>query len=210
MPYPVTVSIDPALPNRNRLTTAFRLILAIPHLVLVGSVGFGGVAWRADHGSASLGSETGLLGAAAFLLAIVSWLTIVIGGEHIPGIRQFTAFYMRWRVRALAYLMLLRDEYPPFGDAPYPASIEIVDPTGPRDRLTVGLRIFLAMPHLIVLVFLAFCWWITSCIAWLLILFTGKYPPALYDFGVGVLRWLLRVETYILLLVDEYPPFSLN
>ncbi|PYR28686.1 MAG: hypothetical protein DMF98_02115, partial [Acidobacteria bacterium] len=86
MTYPVTVTIDPALTNRNRLTTAFRIILAIPHLVLVGSVGFGGVAWKADHGSASLGGETGLLGAAAFLLAIVSWFTIVIGGEHIPGI----------------------------------------------------------------------------------------------------------------------------
>jgi hypothetical protein len=116
---------------------------------------------------------------------------------------------MRWRVRALAYVMLLRDDYPPFGDAPYPASIEIVDPTGPRDRLTVGLRIFLIIPHLIVLFFLAFGWWITSFIAWLLILFTGEYPPGLSDFGVGVLRWLLRVETYMLL-VDEYPPFSLS
>jgi Domain of unknown function (DUF4389) len=210
MPYPVTVTIDPALPNRNRLTTAFRLILAIPHLLIVGGVGFGGAASQADHGSISLGGETGLLGAAAFLLAIVSWFTIVIGGEHVPGIRQFTGFYMRWRVRALAYVMLLRDEYPPFGDAPYPASIEIVDPAGPRDRLTVGLRLFLVIPHLIVLLFLVFAWWITSFIAWSLILFTGEYPPGLYDFGVGVLRWVLRVETYILLLVDEYPPFSLT
>ena len=54
--------------------------------------------------------------------------TIVLTGTHIIGIRQFTAFYLRWRVRALAYLMLLEDPYPPFGDAPYPASIEIVDP----------------------------------------------------------------------------------
>ncbi len=210
MPYPVTVTIDPALTNRNRITTAFRIILAIPHLLLVGGVGFGGVAWRTDHTGTSLTSETGLLGAAAFLLAIVSWFTIVIGGQHASGIRQFTAFYMRWRVRALAYLMLLRDEYPPFGDTLYPASIEIVEPAGPRDRLTVGLRIFLVIPHLIVLAFLAFGWWITSCIAWLVILFTGEYPPGLYGFGVGVLRWLLRVETYILLLVDEYPPFSLS
>ena len=210
MSYPVTVTIGPDLTNRNRITTAFRIILAIPHLLLVGGVGFGGVAWRTDHTSTSLTSETGLLGAAAFLLAIVSWFTIVIGGQHASGIRQFTAFYMRWRVRALAYLMLLRDEYPPFGDTLYPASIEIVEPAGPRDRLTVGLRIFLVIPHLIVLAFLAFGWWITSCIAWLVILFTGEYPPGLYGFGVGVLRWLLRVETYILLLVDEYPPFSLS
>jgi hypothetical protein len=206
MPYPVIVTIEPALTNRNRMTTAFRFILAIPHLLLVGGIGFG-VAWR--RGDASIGSETGLLGAAAFLLAIVSWFTIVLGGQHLPGIRQFTRFYLRWRVRALAYLMLLRDEYPPFGDAVYPATIQIEDPAGPRDRLTVGLRVFLGIPHFIVLVFLVFAWWIASFIVWLLILFTGTHPPALHEFGVGVLRWLLRVETYMLLLVDEYPPFSL-
>ena len=83
-----------------------------------------------------MGGEGGLLGAVAFFLAIVSWFTIVIGGTHIAGIRQFTSFYMRWRVRALAYLMLLEDAYPPFGDEPYPASIDIVDPAGPRDRLS--------------------------------------------------------------------------
>ncbi len=210
MAYPVTVSVDRALTNRDRLTTAFRFILAIPHVLLVGAVGLGATQGGGHGGRLSLGSETGILGAAAFLLAIVSWFTIVIGGEHIAGIRQFTAFYMRWRVRALAYLMLLRDEYPPFGDGPYPTSIEIVDPAGPRDRLTVGLRILLGIPHFIVLVFLAFAWWITAIIAWLVILFTGEYPAGLYDFGVGVLRWLLRVEAYMLLLVDEYPPFSLS
>jgi Domain of unknown function (DUF4389) len=207
MPYPVIVSVDPALTNRNRRTTAFRFILAIPHLLLVGGVGIG-AAWK--RSDLSLGSETGLLGAAAFLLAIVSWFTIMIGGRHVPGIRQFTSFYMRWRVRALAYLMLLRDEYPPFGDAEYPASIQIVDPAGPRDRLTVGLRILLGIPHFIAIVCLVLVWWITSFIGWLMILFTEEYPQELYVFGVGVLRWLLRVEAYVLLLVDEYPPFSLR
>lgn len=104
--------------------------------------------------------------------------------------------------------MLLQDAYPPFGDAPYPASIEVVDPIGPRDRLTVGLRILLGIPHFIVLVFLIVAWWVTSFVAWLLILIDGKYPQGLYNFGVGTLRWLLRVEAYMLLLVDEYPPFS--
>ena len=134
----------------------------------------------------------------------------MFGGQHIPGIRQFTTFYMRWRVRALAYLMLLRDEYPPFGDDVYRATIQIEDPAGPRDRLTVGLRLLLGIPHFIVLAFLVFAWWIASVLVWLLILFTGRHPPALHEFGVGVLRWLLRVETYLLLLVDEYPPFSLS
>ena len=47
-------------------------------------------------------------------------------------------------------------------------------------------------------------------IAWVVILVTGHYPKALYDFGVGVLRWRLRVDAYLLLLVDDYPPFSLE
>jgi hypothetical protein len=207
MPYPVDVSVEPALANRNRLTTAFRLILAIPHLILVGGVGIG-LASRSGR-TTTLGGEGGLLGAVALFLAIVSWFTIVIAGTHIVGIRQFTSFYLRWRVRALAYFMLLEDVYPPFGDAPYPASIEIIDPTGARDRLTVALRILLVIPHVIVLFFVLLAWCLTTMAAWFIILFTGNYPRGLYEFGVGALRWLLRVQAYLLLLVDDYPPFSL-
>jgi len=210
MTYPVTVRVEPALANRNKLTVGFRLLLAIPHLILVGGIGIG-FALRGGRGtSTSFGGETGILGIAAYLLAIVSWILIVIGRNHPPGIREFTRFYMRWRVRALSYLMLLEDDYPPFGDAPYPASVEIVDPALPRNRVTVGFRIFLAIPHFIALFFVVFAWWVTAIAAWVAILITGAYPGGLYEFGVGALRWLLRVEAYILLLVDDYPPFSLT
>ena len=207
MAYPVTVSVTPMLANRNRLTTGFRLILAIPHLILVGGVGV--LAYSRRDVGTSIGGENGVLGFVALLLAIVSWVTIVIGGTHIVAIRQFTTFYMRWRVRALAYLMLLEDAYPPFGDAPYPASCDVVDPAA-RDRLTVAFRIILAIPHFIVLFFLLFAWWITTVVAWFAILFTGEYPRTLCDFSLGVFRWFIRVEAYMLLLVDEYPPFSLD
>ncbi len=207
MAYPVSVSLEPSLTNRNRLTTAFRLILAIPHLILVGGIDFG----IASHGDSrtTVGAE-GLLGAVAIFLAIVSWFTIVVAGTHIVGIRQFTLFFMRWRVRAIAYFMLLEDAYPPFGDAPYPASIEIAEPVGPRDRLAVALRILLAIPHFVLLFFVLLAWCVTTIVAWFSILFTGNYPQGLYDFGVGALRWRLRVEAYLLLMVDEYPPFSLQ
>jgi hypothetical protein len=158
----------------------------------------------------SVGPETGLLGLVAGVLAIVSWFTIVISGEHIAGIRDYTRFYLRWRVRALAYVMLLADDYPPFGDGPYPASVAVVDPAAARDRLTVGLRILFAIPHIFVLAFLMTAWWITTVVAWFAILFTGKYPQGLYDFGVGAFQWYIRVEAYLLLLVDEYPPFALS
>ena len=79
-----------------------------------------------------------------------------------------------------------------------------------RDRLTVAFRIFLVLPHLLVLWVLGIAWAIITLIAWFAILFSDSYPAALHDFSVGVLRWTTRVEAYFLLLRDEYPPFSLN
>ena len=195
MAYPVSITIEPVLTNRNRLTTAFRLILAIPHLILVGEWGTGG---------------GGLLGAVAIFFAIISWFTILFGGTHISGIRQFSSFYIRWRVRALAYLVLLTDEYPPFGDEPYPATTAIAEPSGPRDALSVALRLLFAIPHFIVLCFLVPVWCLLTFVAWCVIVITGDYPPGLVNFSIGMLRWVTRVQAYLLLMVDEYPPFSLE
>lgn len=198
MPYPVVITVEPQLHGRNRLTTAFRPILAIPHAILVGPVYFsfrsGGV---------------GLLGVAAYVMAVVSWFMLLIKDEHPQGIRDFTMYYLRWRTRAVAYMALFADLYPPFGDGAYPASIEVVAPAGPRDRATIAVRLILAIPHFVLLLFLLIGWLVTTIIAWFVILFTGAYPASLYPFSVGVMRWALRVEAYLLLLVDEYPPFDL-
>lgn len=210
MAYPVTVTVQPLLTNRDRVTTLFRIILAIPHIILVGGATLGTTLGSGSSSTLSLGGEAGLLGAVAYFLAIVSWVTILLAGEHILGIRQFTMFFLRWRVRAIAYLMLLEDAYPPFGDGQYPTSVDVVDPVGPRDRVTVAFRLILAIPHFIVLCFVMIGWCITTMVAWFLILFTGEYPAGLYEFGLGSFRWLIRLEAYLLLLVDEYPPFSLE
>jgi hypothetical protein len=195
----VSVTITPQLEHRNRLTTAVRPILAIPHAILVGPV-----YWWSRTGS------VGLLGAAAYVLAIVSWFSLLITGEHPRGIREFSLYYLRWRTRALAYMALFVDPYPPFGDGPYPATIDVPEPVVPRDRATIAVRLLLAFPHFVVLCFLLLGWLVTTVIAWFAILFTGSYPPSLYPFGAGVMRWTLRVEAYLLLLVDEYPPFALE
>jgi hypothetical protein len=209
MPYPISVSVDRQLTDRNRLTVAGRVILAIPHLLLVGGVGLGFAANRGRSDAVSFGGESGLLGGIAWILAIVSWFTIVISSEHYTAFRRYTHFYLRWRVRALAYLMLLTDVYPPFGDGPYPAALQFELSDVPRDRLTVALRLILVIPHFIALFFVICAWWVTTVIAWVAILLTGDYPEPFFEFGVGALRWLVRVEAYFLLLVDEYPPFSL-
>jgi hypothetical protein len=208
MAYPVTVTVDPQILGRNLLTVGFRLLLAIPHIILVGGPGFSS-SRSSGAGNTGYGGETGLLGLVAWFLAIISWFSIVITGTHISGIRQFTLFYLRWRVRAFAYLMLFEDLYPPFGDSVYPAGVTVEDPPRPRDRLTVGFRLLLAIPHLILVAFLCVAWWFATIFAWLAIVFTGDYPRGLYDFSVGVFRWFIRLEAYMLLLVDEYPPFSM-
>ncbi|MEZ5417339.1 MAG: DUF4389 domain-containing protein [Vicinamibacterales bacterium] len=208
MPYPVSLAVTPPDAARNRLTTAFRAILAIPHVILVGGAGIG-LAYNTDQ-QTSASAEGGLIGAVVVVLAIVSWFTLVFAGAHIAGIRQLTLFYVRWRARALAYLMLLTDAYPPFGDGTYPSVVTIADPLLPRQRLTVFFRLLLGVPHMIALTFVMIGWGLATVVAWFAILFTGRHPQALWDFSVGALRWRLRFDAYMLLLVDEYPPFSLS
>ena len=209
----VDVDVTPALTQRNRLTCAFRLILAIPHILLVGGpIAFAGsYAWGSgDQSHVEWGAGTGVLGAVATVIAIIAWFAIVFGGRFPEQLWNLSAFYLHWRVRAIAYLTLLRDEYPPFGDGPYPAALVLTPPTTPRNRLTVAFRLILAIPQFICVGFLGVAWGFTTFIAWLAIIFSGTYPRGLYDFGVGVLRWSTRVEAYTLLLRDEYPPFSLS
>lgn len=197
--YPVSVSVTPQFDRRNRLTAGLRPILAIPHAILAGPI-----YWSSRTGGA------GLLGAAAYVLSIVSWFTLLITGEQLRGIREFCLYYLRWRTRAVAYMALFVDPYPPFGDDPYPASIDVLQPAGARDRATIAVRLILAIPHFVLLFFLLIAWLVTTVIAWVAILFTGSYPASLYPFGLGVMRWVLRVEAYLLLLVDDYPPFAIG
>lgn len=209
---PIQVHVDPAIEGRDRLTVAFRLILAIPHLLIVGGPIAGVLSWSwQDEGKRfELGAGGGVLGAVAAIVAVIAWFAILFTGRFPEGLWNLVAFYMRWRVRAVAYMALLRDEYPPFGDGLYPAGVQLQAPLGPRNRVTVAFRLILAIPHLIAVWALGIAWAITTIIAWFAILISGRYPEDLYRFGVGVLRWSTRVEAYLLLLYDEYPPFSLT
>jgi hypothetical protein len=192
---------------------AFRPILAIPHLLLVGGpIALAlGWSWQTEPGASHEWSAGGgVLGAVAAVTAMLSWFAIVFTGNQPEGLRSLAAFYLRWRVRATAYVTLLRDEYPPFGDAPYPAALIMDSQDGARDRVSVAFRIFLILPHLVALCFLSVAWAMTTIIAWFAILITGAYPESLERFSRGVLRWNIRVEAYLLLLHDTYPPFHLD
>jgi hypothetical protein len=209
-PVPARVEVAPAVDGRNRLTTAFRIILAIPHLILVGGPLAASFSWSSAGDARTSSGGGGVLGLVASVAAIISWFAIVFTGRHPQGLWDLTAYYLRWRVRAGAYTALLRDEYPPFGDGPYPAVLTVAPPVAPRNRLTVGFRLLLVLPHLFAIWLLGFAWALVSIVAWFSLLITGRYPAALYGFSVGMLRWNTRVEVYLLLLRDEYPPFTLD
>jgi hypothetical protein len=203
------VSVAPAFAGRNRRTTAFRVVLGIPHLILVGgplALALSVFSHPEHGGAASVGA--GALGAAAVVASLISWFAIVFTGRHPTGLWRLAAYYLRWRVRAAAYLALLRDEYPPFGDAPYPTTLTLIEPTRRRDRVTVFFRPILVLPHLVLLVVLGLAWILSTMVAWVSIVATGEFPVQLHHFGVGMLRWSTRVEAYMLLLSDEYPPFT--
>ncbi len=211
--YPVAFDVEPHTLGRNRLTVLFRIFLAIPHMVLVGSPFFaGGNTDQIDNVAVAIVVTiitTGLLTIAVFVTSVISWFAILIIGTQPRGLWKFAQFFMRWNVNVAAYVGLLRDEYPPFGDGPYPVQYEVEYPER-RVRWTVLLRIILAIPHAIVLIFLGLALLVTLLISWFAILFTGNYPEGLYKFAVGVIRWQTRFESYVFLLRDEYPPFSLD
>jgi hypothetical protein len=212
MTYPVTLDVQPATEGRNRLTTAFRFFLAIPHLIIVGGpvAAIGSLGWSTEGDQNLQFGSGGVLGVVVGFTTVIAWFAILFTGRLPEGLGKLAAYYLRWRVRAISYLMLLRDEYPPFGDGEYPAGVDLPVAEGARNRLTVAFRLLLVLPHLFLLWLLAMAWAFTTAIAWVVILLTGRYPDTLYGFALGVFAWSLRVQAYLLLLRDEYPPFTLR
>src|SRR4051812_26551262 len=186
---------------RDRWGALFRPILVIPHAVLVGGpfVGLGGGALR-----------TGALGLLAMTIAIIDWFAILFTGRSIAGLQPFKRLYLSWRARVMAYACFLRDEYPPFGDGPYPAWLELPDEPEIRDFTAVALRPLLLLPHLIVLFALLVVTLLVCIGAWFVIVFKGNLGMNLWRFIRDVMAYALRVEAYALLIHDRFPAFSLS
>jgi hypothetical protein len=207
--YPVTYEIR-RQEQYNRLTVAFRLILAIPQALLVGGGGYYFFSWFPTSRSSQYGLglfNGGVLNLVLTVLVFFAWFAILFTGRFPLSMRNFCMMIFRWSQNVHAYLLLYSDPYPPFGDGPYPLQLG-VEPAEQYNRWTVAFRLILVIPHAICLFFLGIAQFVVTVIAWFAILFTGQYPVGLFDFSVGVSRWGARVSGYMLLFVDEYPPFS--
>jgi hypothetical protein len=206
--YPVSLDID--YPKKlDRLTTFFRVIWAIPILViLVLLVGSGGEGHMNEAGKEM--SKNG--GGIAVGLFAATALMVLFRQRYPRWWFDFALELNRFSTRVSAYLFLLTDQYPSTVDK-QTVHLDIAYPDAKKDlnRWLPLVKWLLALPHYVVLVVLMIAAFIATLIAWFAILFTGRYPKGLFDFVVGVGRWNLRVTAYAFLLTtDQYPPFSLK
>ena len=204
--YPVQFSVEYPDRELNRLTTAFRIFVAIPILILIGALANATWQWDAS------GDTTQTAATAGGVLFFPTLLMIVFRQKYPRWWFNWNLEFMRFGNRVAAYLLLLRDEYPST-DEEQAVHLELPYPNAQTEisRWLPLVKWFLAIPHYIVLFFLSIAVFFVTIFAWFAILFTGHYPRQLFDFVVGVARWENRVVAYAFTLVtDEYPPFSLR
>jgi hypothetical protein len=211
--YPARLfgTIDPGL---SRWMWLVKWFLAIPHFILLFFLWF-----------------------ALVITTIVAGFAILFTGRYPRALFDFNVGVMRWnwRVAFYAYAAVGTDLYPPFTlkRTNYPADFEVDYP----ERLSRGLVLvkwwLLAIPHLLVVAAFTNTAWrwradnnyfgttyeqsagpsllgLLVLIAAVILLFTGRYQRPLFDFILGVDRWIYRVLVYTALMRDEYPPFRLD
>ncbi|MPZ68027.1 MAG: DUF4389 domain-containing protein [Actinobacteria bacterium] len=184
--YPARLNIDYPDRSLDRFSTFFRMLFAIPIMIVMAALGGG------------LGPAVGLM--------------IVFRQKYPRWWFDFNLEYTRFTTRVSAYLGLMNDTYPST-DEEQTVHVELDYPDAKQglNRWLPLVKWLLALPHYVVLVVLFIGAFFAVLIAWFAILFTGRYPRGLFTYVEGVNRWGLRVQAYVsLLITDRYPPFSLK
>jgi Domain of unknown function (DUF4389) len=186
--YPIRFDVE--YPERlSRWKIFVKWLLAIPHLIIIY-----------------------LLSIVLNVMIFIAFFAILFTKKWPRGMFDFAVQIQRWTMNVYAYVLLLRDEYPPFsGDAgEYPVTYE-VEYREDLSRWWIFVKWLLVIPHFIVLTLLAIAAAVVGLIAFFAILFTASYPRGMFDFFVGTLRWYLRAYGYAFqLFTDRYPPFALR
>jgi hypothetical protein len=186
--YPISYEVDPALEGRNRLTTLFRYIVAIPWMI---------VAY--------------VYGIVAEIAALIAWFAIVFTGKYPEGLYNFNAGYLRMISRVNGFEYLLTDDWPPFGGdeaSDYPIRIGVAPALGEYNRVKTLLRLIIGIPVMLLAIVQGIILAVCALIGWFAILFTGKLSEGLFNPMRSAGAYLTRTTAYFLLMTEDYPPFS--
>ena len=147
---------------------------------------------------------------------VISFFAILFTGAMPEGLFGFNAMVLRYQWRVSSYSLFMRESYPEFAfatesadPATEPARLS-VQPAPKLSRGLIFVKWLLAIPHYFVLFFLFIAVYVVTIIAFFAVIITGAWPEGMRTFVVGVMRWSARVNMYILLMTDQYPPFSLS
>jgi len=185
--YPVTFEAD-FVEQRSRLTTFFRLLLAIPHYIVLAFWGIG-----------------------AFFAVVIAWFALLFTGKWPQGLYDFTAGFIRYYTRVSGYTWLLADPYPPFSGAEepsYPVRLNVGPPLPEYNRLKVLLRIFYVIPAYLIVYVMGIVLYLAAIASWLVILVTGKQPKGLQDVLGLCVSYTARAYALFMLVTETYPPFT--
>jgi uncharacterized protein DUF4389 len=187
--YPISYEAD-FNPTPNRWTTFFRLILAIPWIIVL--------------------YVYLILAAFTHLFA---WVAVVIMGRYPEWLYNFNGGVVRFAVRFYAWAYLQTDVWPPFGigeDPSYPIRVNVAPRAARQSRLKAFFRIILVLPMLIVSYAVNYIHLGAAIVAWLTIVFRGYLPEGINGTLTFVNSFYARVFGYYALLTDDYPPIGIE
>lgn len=188
--YPISYEAD-FNPEPNRWTTFFRLLLAIPWLIVAT---FWGILFIFTH--------------------LFAWVAVVILGRYPQWLYEFNSGVVRFSIRTSAWIYLQTDVWPPFGlsdDASYPIRVNFAPAAERQSRLKAFFRLILVLPVALVLSYgTSYIQMLAGVIAWLTIVFRGYLPEGVNSMLTFVNSFHARVLGYIAILTDDYPPIGLE
>jgi hypothetical protein len=185
--YPVRYIAD-YVQDRNRWTTFFRLLLAIPWYI-VGSV----------------------YALCAFVVAFLAWFAILFTGRYPEGLYNFNAGVVRFLGRFYGFTFLQTDAWPSFGfadDPDYPIRVEIDPPLERYNRWKTLFRLILGIPVIFMVYLMSYLYQLGSVVAWFHIVFTGRNSGGVHNTLTTGLAYQLRATAYFLLVTETLPPVS--
>ena len=203
--YPVDLVVPPA-EEQSRWSVGFRLILALPPLMLAGAFGTGVAT------SAGMTYFTG--GGVAFVAGFLAWFAILARGRIPAGLRDVLVWTIAYAVQVAAYLFLVTGAYPDCDPRAVPLSrrprhpVRLRDADDPRrSRMTVGFRYVLATPHFV----WAALWFalvlLLALPAWLSALVVGRLPRPLHRFLAAFTRYVSHLNAFLYLAANPFPGF---